>query len=59
MVWLEVPMDEYTSVREHPLRFVVAPTHEIPDIERIVERGAGYFVIEKPDEVAHIIAPGP
>jgi len=59
MVWLDVPMDEYAAVRAHPLRFVVAPTHEIPDIERIVERGAGYFVIEKPDEVAHIVDPGP
>lgn len=58
MVWLEVPMDEYASVRQHPLRFIIAPTHEVPDIETIVDRGDGYFVVEKPEEVAHVVDPG-
>jgi hypothetical protein len=55
MAWLEVPVDTYASVRRHPRRFLVVPTHEIPDVETIVGREAGYFVIEKPDNVAHIV----
>jgi hypothetical protein len=55
MAWLEVPLAEYRAVREHPRRFLVTPSHEIPDIESIVARGTGYFVIEKPEAVAHIV----
>jgi|SRR5436190_23908246 len=52
--WIEMPLGAYTAVREHPRWFIVAPSHEIPDVETIVERGDGYFVIEKPDEVSHV-----
>ena len=55
MAWLEVPVDVYLRVRQNPRHFLVLPTHEIPDIETIVERGDGYFVVEKPEEVAHIV----
>jgi hypothetical protein len=55
MQWLDVSLDAYAAVREHPRRFFVAPSHEIPDIEDVIERHSGYFVIEKPDEVAHIL----
>ena len=55
MAWLEVPLEEYVAVRKNPLRFIVMPTHEIPDVEIIVERGPGYFVIEKPEDVAPIL----
>jgi hypothetical protein len=55
MAWIEVSFDEYAAVRANPHRFIVAPTHEIPDVESIVKRGPGYFVIEKPDAVAHIL----
>jgi hypothetical protein len=30
---------------------VIVPGHEVPDIERIVERADRYFVIEKNPEV--------
>lgn len=55
MAWLDVPLDKYEQVRRNPLRFVVAPSHEVPDLETIVEREPGYLVIEKPEEVAHIL----
>jgi hypothetical protein len=55
MTWLDVPIDEYVAIRQNPRRFVIAPTHEIPDIESIVERHPGYFVIEKPQAVAHVV----
>ena len=55
--WLELTPAEYAAVRAHPRRFIVLPTHEIPDVERIIERHEHYFVIEKPEEVAHILEP--
>jgi hypothetical protein len=55
MAWLEVPLEAYSAVRQNPRRFLVLPTHEIPDLESIVAREAGYFVIEKPEAVAHIV----
>jgi hypothetical protein len=56
--WLELTPEEYAEVRAHPRRFIVTPTHEIPDVESVVDRHANYFVVEKPEEVAHIVDPG-
>ena len=53
--WIEIDTEEYAAVRRHPRRFIVVPTHEIPDVETIVDRKPGYFVVEKPDEVSHIV----
>ena len=53
--WIEIPLSEYRAVREPPRRFIVMPAHEIPDIEGVVERHEGWFVIEKPDEVDHVL----
>jgi hypothetical protein len=53
-VWIEMPLSEYSAVRQHPRWFIVAPAHEVPDIETIIERHEGYFVIEKPEEVRHV-----
>ena len=52
---IAIPVGEYQAVRAHPLHFAVAPGHEIPDVETVIERRAGYFVIEKPTEVADIL----
>ena len=43
---LQVPVDVYEEVRAHPRRFLVAPGHD-RDFERVVERSAGYVVVEK------------
>lgn len=55
MLWIELTRDEYAAVRRNPRRFIVAPSHEIPDVESVVDRKPGYFVIEKPAEVDHIV----
>jgi hypothetical protein len=34
-------------VREHPRRFFVAPGHEEPQLEQIIERHPGYVIVEK------------
>lgn len=52
---LTVDAEQYTAVRADPCRFFVAPGHEIPDIETVVERGERHLVVEKPAEVGHIV----
>jgi hypothetical protein len=44
---LELSRFEYDAVREHPRRFFVLAGHELPDIERVVERHHDYLVVEK------------
>jgi hypothetical protein len=55
MQWIEVSPADYAAVRQHPRRFLIAPSHEVPDVETVIDRKPGYFVIEKPEEVAHIV----
>jgi hypothetical protein len=44
---VEVEPDAYRRVRSHPLRFLLSPGHEEPDIENVVEQTAHYVVVEK------------
>lgn len=37
----------YRETRTNPMLFIVTPGHEIRDVERVVERSAGYLVVEK------------
>jgi hypothetical protein len=40
---------EYRFVRSKPDRFVVAPGHDEPEIERVIYRHDRYWVVEKLD----------
>jgi hypothetical protein len=53
---IEVPLDEYEAVREHPTRFVVSPGHVKGPVEKVVRRRRGYSVIEKIDRAIARIA---
>lgn len=44
---IEINLDEYASVRRHHDRFIVAPSHEEPSIEHVVEERRTYLVVEK------------
>ena len=44
---IEVDPITFAQVRKEPLRFLVAPGHEQPDVETIVERRNGYLIVEK------------
>jgi hypothetical protein len=44
---LSVPPEVYAAARQSPTRFLVAPGHEDPSLERVVERHDGFFVVEK------------
>lgn len=38
---------EYESVRRHGARFLVAPGHERPDLEVVIDERWGHLVVEK------------
>jgi len=44
---LDLTVDAYRELRAEPTRFAVKPGHEVPDLERVVERHEGYFVVQK------------
>jgi hypothetical protein len=44
---IDLTVDEYRRLRTDPRRFAVMPGHELPDVERVVERHDGWFVVEK------------
>ncbi|MBV9006526.1 MAG: hypothetical protein JOZ98_04235 [Solirubrobacterales bacterium] len=47
---IELTVRQYERVRADPRRFVVAPGHELPDGETVVDSGGGYVVVEKRDQ---------
>ena len=53
---LSMTRAEYEHVRSDPHTFAVHPGHEIPDVEDVVERRKGYFIVRKgkgvPEEIA-------
>jgi hypothetical protein len=44
---IDLTIDAYRELRSGATRFVVKPGHEQRDLERVVERHEGYFVVEK------------
>lgn len=50
-----IPTAEYEWLRQNPCRFAVLPGHEAPAVEDVVERFAGYVIVEKhPEARAHL-----
>jgi hypothetical protein len=53
---ISMPPAAYEALRADPTRFAVYPGHDQPDVERVVEKGNGYEVVEKhagaPSELA-------
>lgn len=49
---IELSLREYERVRANPRRFIVLPGHERLDVEKVVERNPGYFVVEKIEAAA-------
>ncbi|MDQ6728736.1 MAG: hypothetical protein M3022_00120 [Actinomycetota bacterium] len=53
---LELTLAEYEEVRAHPRRFVMIDGHQVPELERVVERREGRLVVEKLDEAGKLAA---
>jgi hypothetical protein len=49
---VEVPLEEYEAVREHPTRFIVRHGHVENMIEEVVKGRRRYVIVEKVDRVA-------
>lgn len=47
---VELGLPDYERIRTHGNRFLVAPGHNLPEIELIVEQTEGWWVIEKEGE---------
>lgn len=44
---VELSTDEYDGIAAHPERAAIAPGHEDPELERIVERTDRFAVVER------------
>ena len=44
---LAMTLAKYEEIRANPAQFAVAPGHEAPDLERVVEDAGKFYVIEK------------
>jgi hypothetical protein len=51
--------DEYERIRAHPNLFLVAPGHEQLEVDRVVDQGNGYLLVEKIVAVDEVIAADP
>ncbi len=58
VAWLELTNDEYRRVRENPMHFAIKPSHEVNEVETVIERTDRYYVVEKPSTIAHVVDPG-
>lgn len=47
---LELTLAEYEQVRSHPRRFLMIDGHEVPELEKVVQREPGYVVVQKLDQ---------
>ncbi len=55
-LFLPLTIAEYEAVRSDPRQFIVAPGHELPEIESIVELNRSYQVVRKGGEAAEYVA---
>ena len=46
-VLVELTLGEYESVRSFARQFILAPGHELPEVERVIRRTDEYVVVEK------------
>jgi hypothetical protein len=44
---IRLPHAEYTRIRSQRNHFIVKPGHEVPTIERVVERAPDHLVVDK------------
>ncbi len=54
-VTVRLAVPAYERVRRDPRLFVVVPGHEASDTEDVVDRGAGYAIVRKHEDVADIV----
>ena len=53
---ISMSMAEYERIRSSPTRFPIKVGHDFPEIERVIEAGDGYAVVEKEGVAAEEVA---
>jgi hypothetical protein len=56
---IELTNDEYERARSRPTVFILVPSHEKPEIERVVEENERFLLVEKTVAVEETIAQDP
>ena len=51
---LQVPLSTYEQARADSAVFIVAPGHDLPEIEEVIERGDGFQLVRKEGEAAEL-----
>jgi hypothetical protein len=51
---LPLTISMYEQARAKPDQFIVAPGHEMPEIEDVIERGEGFQIVQKRGEAADV-----
>ncbi len=54
-VRLPLTLAGYEDVRKEPTQFLVAPGHEMPEIEIVLSRTEGYQVVKKQGDAAEVV----
>ena len=52
---ISLPLSRYAEIRQDRLVFFVAPGHEVPKTETVIERAADHFLVRKPEESLPIL----
>ena len=52
---LQATLAEYEAVRADSTHFIVAPQHEMPEIESVIQRNERWWVVEKEGEPAELV----
>jgi hypothetical protein len=56
---LRLPVEEYERIRSQDDRFAVAPGHESPQLETVVERHETWFVVDKLPQFEPLVTDDP
>ncbi|HXO08150.1 MAG TPA: hypothetical protein VN880_08960 [Solirubrobacteraceae bacterium] len=51
---IELTAKEYERIRDHPRRFFVAPDHQVPEAETVIDRRDDYLVVEKREHAGRV-----
>ena len=46
---------DYERVRADPAQFIIRPEHAMPEIEVVVEKAGGYWIVKKTGEAAELV----
>ena len=52
---ITLPLSRYSQIRTDDLVFFVAPGHEAPAAEAVIERNDSYLLVRKPEETRPVL----